>query len=71
VSLGNADTVKLAELQNLCDECKEAINAQSDSKLRSAMQDTCEKCKSVRNLMPELMELRLKTEALVRTHKSA
>lgn len=72
MSLTHADSEKLSKLQALCDECKEAINAQSAGALKSAMQDACEKCKSVRNLVPELMELRQKTEALAaRTAKSA
>jgi hypothetical protein len=71
MSLTHADNQKLVELQTLCDECKDAINAQSPGALKNAMQDACEKCKSVRELVPELMELRQKTENFARTVKSA
>lgn len=71
MSLTHADSQKLAELQTLCDECKEAIKSQSSGVLKSAMQDACEKCKSVRELVPELMELRQKVESVARTVKSA
>lgn len=66
-----ADSMKLAELQDVCDKCKDAINAQSSSTLKHAMQDACEKCKHVRSLLPELMELRLQTEEFVHGLKSA
>ena len=69
--LSPADSMKLAELQDLCDDCKEAIDAQSSSDLKRAMQEACEKCQSVRSLVPELMELRLKTEEFVAELKQA
>ena len=69
--LTSADKAKLAELQDLCDDCKEAINAQSDGDLKAAMQRACDRCKSVRLLVPELMALRQKTEVFVSDLKTA
>ena len=69
--LTSADSAKLAELQSLCDDCKDAIESQSDRELKNAMQQACDRCKSVRHLMPDLMELRLKTEAFVGSLQSA
>ena len=69
--LSPTDSAKLAELQDLCDACKDAINAQSSSDLKRAMQEACEKCKSVRDLVPHLMDLRIQTEGFVAQLKQA
>lgn len=64
-----ADNEKLAELQKLCDECKAAIESQNDAKLKKAMEEACDKCKGVRQLIPELMELEHRVEAMQKRGK--
>jgi hypothetical protein len=71
MSLNPVDMSKLTELQQLCDECKDAIESQSAGPLKSAMEDACEKCRSVRHLIPELMALRQQTEIFAGTLKTA
>ena len=51
-------TLSLDELQQLCDECKQAIKGQSDEKLKQAMERVCERCQRVREELPSLLELR-------------
>lgn len=65
------DREKIAELQQLCDECRQAIETQNDSKLKAVMQEACDKCRNVRLLVPELMELRRKAKAFTAELKSA
>lgn len=62
MSLSNSDQAKLNELDRLCAECKQAITEQPDSQLKAVMQEACDKCKSVRGIVPELMELRQQSE---------
>lgn len=63
-----ADTDKLMELQEQCDECKEAIIHESNVDIRLEMQKVCEKCKKVRIRVPELMELKQKLHAFNAEH---
>ena len=48
----------LDELQQLCDECKLAINEQPDATIKQAMEKVCDSCKKVKSHVPELMKLR-------------
>ena len=62
--LSPADSARLTELQQQCDECQKDIEAQSDSKLKDAMQRSCEECRNLRLMLPELMLLRLNASVL-------
>lgn len=51
-------TFSLDELQQLCDECRQSIDGQSDSHIKQAMERVCERCQRVREDIPALVELR-------------
>jgi ribosome-binding protein aMBF1 (putative translation factor) len=48
----------LEQLQQLCDDCKLAINEQQDAAIKQAMLKVCDSCRQVKAHVPELMELR-------------
>lgn len=66
--LTTADTEKLIALQELCDNCNEAIAHQGEGEIKIEMQQVCDKCRKVRLRVPELMELRQRLEAFNAEH---
>lgn len=56
-------TDMLIELQDRCDQCKEAITSESNVELRLGMQKVCEKCQKVRMSVPELVDLKRKLQS--------
>ncbi len=69
--LSPADSARLTELQQQCDQCQRDIEAQSDTRLKHAMLLSCEQCRNLRLMLPELMLLRLNSSVLNSAPESA